>query len=628
MGQDFVNFRKGNGIMRISTGIGVWMLLAAAAACLCGRQAQAADYQWPEVFTSQLWVADISDTTATLVDRAWFDDVLDRDTTETINVRWIFDEEIYVNGGAYWNSGAESLLWNVANGWFALSDDLNVGGIARATAVHTDLLTTLTDTEIDVGAPLFPTITDTYDLGSTLYKWNDGIFSGDLRANNLQYMINNGGLYWDDLSVYLIYDSVGGFFDLSDPPSSNNGYYIDDGTSQVIDGSGNFDGTSLTVTGNIVFGEIPTELSLDGPNMLVQMDADENGSYESLAMALTSGGALTAYGQIKSQNATPALILTDSTASADDYQILVDGNNFSIKHDADDNGDFESSRMVIDSSGNVGFGRAPSYRGDFYTASGGTALSVRTGTSSDVDLYLGTDDTTWAFTLQDTDELEIGLNGNVVMSFSESAASQSAWIGPDGNVGVGAASDGTRLYVQDAAADYVASFFNDGANANRKGLKVQVGDDSGTEAYVLDAYDGDGGAEGGLEIDTGTLQLYQISDRILKRFERETDKDGLTIVRDSPVKDFEYVDLPGHTVTGFVAQDLQAVYPEMVGSITNTLVNDDGTTETTTTLTVRPLRMIPIHTRAIQQMDARVTALEAENAELRGRLAALEAAVF
>jgi hypothetical protein len=52
----------------------------------------------------------------------------------------------------------------------------------------------------------------------------------------------------------------------------------------------------------------------------------------------------------------PTLTLDDQTFSADDYQVMVDANTLYIKHDADDDNAFESTRLTLSSEGYLGIG--------------------------------------------------------------------------------------------------------------------------------------------------------------------------------------------------------------------------------------------------------------------------------
>ncbi len=136
---------------------------------------------------------------------------------------------------------------------------------------------------------------------------------------------------------------------------------------------------------------------------------------------------------------------------------------------------------------------------------------------------------------------------------------------------------------------------------------------------------------------TGTLT--DVSDEKLKR--NIEDFDGLeTILQLRPRTyefrndEYEHMNLKEGKQYGFIAQELREVIPEMVTENQHPhIVEQDTslTTEMTDYLGVRPLLLLPILTRALQEehqivedQDTRIRHLEQENQALRNRLAELE----
>ena len=170
-----------------------------------------------------------------------------------------------------------------------------------------------------------------------------------------------------------------------------------------------------------------------------------------------------------------------------------------------------------------------------------------------------------------------------------------------GDVGIGSVTPPTRLRVEDNVSGFVATVVNEGDNANRGGIKVTAGadDGAGTTDYLL-AEDGDGNSVGALRNFGGTFQVVGLSDVKSKTNNRDTEVNALAIIEGLRVVDFNRNTMPdGPTIHGFIAQEAQEVFPEMVSHLDeNYLGVSTGT-------------LIPILTKAIQDQQAEI-------AELRG----------
>jgi hypothetical protein len=91
-----------------------------------------------------------------------------------------------------------------------------------------------------------------------------------------------------------------------------------------------------------------------------------------------------------------------------------------------------------------------------------------------------------------------------VQLFSNSTASMT--INPNGYVGIGDHTPDTYLDVSGSRADFLAVFVNDGDNTNRKGIKIQYGDDDGSgTSTAIEFQDGDGGNIGEITSTGGTV---------------------------------------------------------------------------------------------------------------------------
>jgi len=170
-----------------------------------------------------------------------------------------------------------------------------------------------------------------------------------------------------------------------------------------------------------------------------------------------------------------------------------------------------------------------------------------------------------------------------------------------GNVGIGTTAPGFKLEVATARSlDYVANFFNDGNDADRYGIRIQAGADDGSgTTYYLNALDGDGGQVGYIANTAGTFALTDVSDVRTKtnisdtRFEATTILDGLRVV------DFNRKSNPnGALITGFIAQEVQTVYPNAVTQ------NEDGL------LGIMKDAFVPLLVKGFQENDERLTTVE------------------
>jgi len=217
------------------------------------------------------------------------------------------------------------------------------------------------------------------------------------------------------------------------------------------------------------------------------------------------------------------------------------------------------------------------------------AASINVGTESD-----------WTSTIT-TRDAYIAFNTALDGSLTEYMRLTSA-----GNLGIGVTSPGYKLDVAtDVSTSYVGNFFNDGNNADRYGVRVQGGADDGSGlTYYLSAFDGDGGAVGYIQNNAGTFELAQESDLRLKTNVNDTSLSGLDVVRGLRVVDYNWLSNPeGTPQHGFIAQEAQEVFPEMVS------VGMDGM------LTIAQSKLIPVLTKAVQELSEQLEELRMQNQE-------------
>ena len=137
-----------------------------------------------------------------------------------------------------------------------------------------------------------------------------------------------------------------------------------------------------------------------------------------------------------------------------------------------------------------------------------------------------------------------------------------------GYVGVNDTAYTKRFNVKDNVASTFVRFFNDGNNENRYGIVIVAGADNGSgDTTYISATDGNGTATGKIWTESGVFKLTDLSDERLKENIIDTKINGLDIINNIKVRDFAFKHTPEKTRTGFIAQELQEVYPEAVSEM-------------------------------------------------------------
>jgi hypothetical protein len=177
------------------------------------------------------------------------------------------------------------------------------------------------------------------------------------------------------------------------------------------------------------------------------------------------------------------------------------------------------------------------------------------------------------------------------------------------NVGGGGILANGILAVQAAiGSDYVASFFNDGNNANRYGIEIQAGaDDASGTTYYLNALDGNGDQVGYIANTSGTFALTDPSDLRTKTNIENSRVDAMAILTGLRVVDYNRLQDPdGPKITGFIAQEVQAVYPKIVTQGENGILG------------ITKENLIPVLVKGFQDQQSQVAALQNQINALQG----------
>jgi hypothetical protein len=184
---------------------------------------------------------------------------------------------------------------------------------------------------------------------------------------------------------------------------------------------------------------------------------------------------------------------------------------------------------------------------------------------------------------------------------SEANVSERMRITSDGKVAIGTITPSYTLDVKtSAASSYVANFNNTGNNANRYGVQIVGGADDGSgQTYYLNFMDGDGTVVGYCQNNAGTFSCVDSSDARRKTNIVDTNVQGLSTLRGLRVVDFNRAQNPnGPRIHGFIAQEVQQVYPDAVS------VGPDGM------LGISKTEFVPLLIKAVQEQQNQIDQLQ------------------
>ena len=166
---------------------------------------------------------------------------------------------------------------------------------------------------------------------------------------------------------------------------------------------------------------------------------------------------------------------------------------------------------------------------------------------------------------------------------------------------------------------YAGTFWNDGNNSNRWGIKISCGSDSQSSGthYFLRGWTGNSlSEEGGLSNVSGTFGVYQGSDRRLKTDIVQSKLDAVDILTRLRVCDYKRIFNDGSlskAQTGWIAQDAEKIYPAMHMYIKDTDFH-----------TIRPTELLPVLHLGWQNHESRIDYLERKVKELEGEVRILK----
>jgi hypothetical protein len=187
------------------------------------------------------------------------------------------------------------------------------------------------------------------------------------------------------------------------------------------------------------------------------------------------------------------------------------------------------------------------------------------------------------------------------------------------NVGIGTAtSPAYPLEIQKNQSAYLAHFNNTNGLAGADGIIVTLSQTTpDATAYYLGCYSGGGGLDGGVRGDGANgVGFVNLSDGRLKQNVKDF-SNTLSIIDQIAPKEYEMIRSPGIKRYGFIAQELQKVYPMAVFGSSDSDVKTDP-------MGIDYARLTPLLTGGIKELhqivktqDQKIKTLEQELAELK-----------
>ena len=224
--------------------------------------------------------------------------------------------------------------------------------------------------------------------------------------------------------------------------------------------------------------------------------------------------------------------------------------------------------------------------------------------------------------------IALKVNGTEALSFD---GSKFSWgVGGTTNyfedkLGIGIAPVYKLDVVDSQPSSYVARFRNSSTNAEADGIRINLATTSPTATnYFIGFYRGLGGASGRIEGNGIGVFYNTISDKRLKTNIKEV-TNSLAILDKIQPRLYEYKANLGTKEYGFIAQELQKVYPQAVSGDPNGNVKTDP-------MMIDYSRLTPILTAGIKELNSKVTKqqkeienLKKENKELKQQLLIIKA---
>ncbi len=166
------------------------------------------------------------------------------------------------------------------------------------------------------------------------------------------------------------------------------------------------------------------------------------------------------------------------------------------------------------------------------------------------------------------------------------------------NIGIGTNTPNTFLHVSgDTDSSSVATIENTSTNANARGLDIELAATTNNNARFIQ-FSADNTVVGAIQYQTGAFQVVNVSDRKTKTNITDTTLDAVGILSNLRVVDYHRKTNPtGSKITGFIAQEVQPIFSNMVTNVNRNLL---GINETA---------LIPVLVKGFQAQQDTLTTL-------------------
>jgi len=184
-----------------------------------------------------------------------------------------------------------------------------------------------------------------------------------------------------------------------------------------------------------------------------------------------------------------------------------------------------------------------------------------------------------------------------------------------GKVGIGTTTPVEKLVVESPSYFYVAQIKNSNTFSSiSSGLKISLVQGVGQNHRFIGFFRNT--AIIGAIVDNGGIQLMSVSDRRLKT-NIENIQSALQVINAIQPRRYEYKTNLGTKEYGFIAQELQKVYPQAVSGSPDSNVTKNP-------MMVDYSRLTPILTAGIKELSNEIDVLKKENAELKKKVSKIE----